>query len=94
MIDVNKLEFPVWLWRYFSTGNVIEIVHVVGQSNSKNNYKEVDKTLSLHLSSSELKVDNSEFKIEADLNHYYHMEKFEFQEQTIKSIFTNLSFLQ
>jgi hypothetical protein len=88
MIDTKNVELPIWVWRYYSTGDALQIVHIFEK------YKEGffgDLLYFVYLSNKEVSVDERIVKINnEDLDEYYSISKFSSQYQTIKAIFNKL----
>ena len=87
-LAIDKIELPIWVWRYFSTGDVIQILHVVEK---EGDYFFLDTVYFVHLSSKEVSVDYRKLRANIEnFKEYSLMNKFSSKIETIKSIFTKL----
>lgn len=85
MIDIDKIELPIWVWRYYSTGDVIQILHAVRK---EKDYFFLDTVYFLHLSNKEMSVEHRVLRTsEENFKENSMMSKFSSHQDAIKSIF-------
>lgn len=83
--NIDDLKLPTWVWRYFSTGDSVQMAHLVLKTKQK---FVLDQIYFVNLGLNEFEIDNRHAGMwHSEVSKNSEMKDYIYNHQTIKAIF-------